>query len=261
MTHAVNHVVVAIDDPCPPWGYPLLVLHEPTIDAGLGFCYERLPNLLPPGHHGPLVVALDSSVLVDLQTHGSVLLGGDVPELGESRYEAELGALGALIDLWLMRDIRFVLTPRSTTDSRLPSDEVVARRRVAAAAVDASLFHQFGDWTQPTPSSSVRPSIGKEVGLRAGPDRDLVLEAQAHGCHVFLTRDRKLLRDVQLSGPALLVQRPSTLLSRLSEAGVGHLVGGTCGLDDCPYQVWPFPVPDTGKWVGLLSIFGGGAAD
>jgi len=47
------------------------VLHEVTGDGGLGFCHPAVPNLLLPGYHGPLVVALDSNALIDIQQHGA----------------------------------------------------------------------------------------------------------------------------------------------------------------------------------------------
>ena len=47
------------------------VLHEVTYDGGMGFCHDALPGLLPEGYHGPLVVALDSNALIDLQHHGN----------------------------------------------------------------------------------------------------------------------------------------------------------------------------------------------
>jgi hypothetical protein len=50
-----------------------------TADGGLGFCYAALPRLLPRGYHGPLVVALDSNALIDLQQYGNLLLNDELP--------------------------------------------------------------------------------------------------------------------------------------------------------------------------------------
>jgi hypothetical protein len=82
-----------------------------------------------------------------------------------------------------------------------------------------------------------------------------VLEAQAVGAHVFLTRDRDVLEKTSLSGPALLVVPPRALARELIGAGVPSFYGGTCGTKACPYGRWSMPAPDMGKWGGLLSIF------
>ena len=84
------------------------MLHKPSADGSLGLCHPALPGLLPSGHHGPLVVALDSNILIDLQQHGSELLdeGGLISEGNATRgYPAELAALADLLNLWLLRDM------------------------------------------------------------------------------------------------------------------------------------------------------------
>lgn len=50
------------------------MLHEVTGDAGLGLYHAAVPELSPAGYHGPLVVAFDSNVLIDLQEQGAELL-------------------------------------------------------------------------------------------------------------------------------------------------------------------------------------------
>jgi hypothetical protein len=231
------------------------VLYEVTADGGLGFCHASLPRLLPLGYHGPLVVALDSNALIDLQQYGSLLLNGDLPEV-EDTYAADLAGLADLLNLWLLRDIRFVVTPRSLTDAKQVTPRFLDRRLPAVEAIATSLAFQFGDWTVSAPSHTDAPApVGEETGLPDGADRELVLEAQAVGAHVFLTRDRRVLDRVALSGPAMVVAAPRALADELIGLGVEPFVGGTCGAEDCPYTEWPFLAPDTGKWGGLLSIF------
>lgn len=229
-----------------------------TEDGGLGFCQLALPRLLPSDYHGPLVVALDSNVLIDLQQNGAVLLNGEsLPEraAADAGYAGELTALGDLLNLWLLRDIRLVVTPRARTDAKKLTERFLERREASINALADSLAFQFGDWNAPAPSQGSSPaSVGDETGLTPGPDRDLVLEAQAVGAHVFLTQDRKVLRKTQLSGPALAVLSPSVLVGELAAAGVQPFFGGTCDDEGCPYDDWPFIAPDTGKWSGLLSI-------
>lgn len=55
------------------------MLHEVTADGGVGFCQAALPDLLAPGYHRPLVVALDSHVLIDLQQYGAALPNDEQP--------------------------------------------------------------------------------------------------------------------------------------------------------------------------------------
>ena len=232
------------------------MLHEVTTDGGMGFCHQALPAVLPSGYHGPLVVALDSNALIDLQQHGNLLLNGKVPEGLDEVYAADLSGLADLLNLWLLRDIRFVVTPRSFTDAKKVTQRFLDRRLPAVHAIAESLAFQLGDWAQPAPSSRPASTLGNETALPDGPDRDLVLEAQAVGAHVFLTRDRLVLERVALSGPSMAVAPPAWLAGELANAGIQPFFGGTCGRDACPYHGWSMPAPDMGKWGGLLSILG-----
>jgi len=79
-----------------------VVLHQVTEAGGLGFCHPALPGLLPPGYHGPLVVALDSDVLIDLKQYGAVLLNDEPlpePVAADDDYAGNLSALADLLDL------------------------------------------------------------------------------------------------------------------------------------------------------------------
>lgn len=225
------------------------MLHEVTVDGGLGFCHAALPDLLPFGYHGPLVVALDSNVLIDLQQYGNLLLNNDLPEVGKT-YAKDLAGLSDLLNLWLLRDIRFVVTPRSRTDAKKVNQQFLDRRLPAIDALASSLAFQFGDWTGTAPSHADAPAaVGEETGLPASADRELVLEAQAVGSHAFLTRDRLVLDRVSLSGPAMTVGAPSALAAELVEAGVQPFFGGTCDAENCPYGGWSLPAPDTANGV------------
>lgn len=232
------------------------MLHDVTSDGGPGFCHALLPSVLPEGYHGPLVVALDSNVLIDLQEHGNPLLNGDSPDGVDPAYAAELDALGTILDRWLLHDIRFIVTPRSLTDARHMTQQFLDSRLPAVEAIAQSLAYQLGDWAYVAPSHQSLSSVGTEQGLPAGADRDLILEAQAVGSHVFLTRDRLVLERVSLMGPKIAVVPPSWLAYALVAAGVESFGGGTCGESACPYTI-SMPAPDMGKWGGLLSVLGG----
>lgn len=221
----------------------------------MGFCHAAIPDLLPWGYHGPLVVALDSNILIDLQQYGGALLNDELPTVDKA-YRADLAGLADLLNLWLLRDIRFVVTPRSLTDARRVTDRFLDRQTRAVDAIAQSLAFQLGDWSELPPSHGHSPRLlGDETNLPYGADRDLILEAQAVGAHIFMTRDRRVLRRVSLSGPVLKVIPPSELADILVQAGCRPITGGTCGSDECPYDNWMMPAPDVGKWGPLLSLF------
>lgn len=136
-----------------------------TEDGGLGFCHEALPGLLPPGYHGPLVVVLDSNILIDLQLHGAALMNDEpLPEhvARDKKYAVDLAALADLLNLWLLRDIRFVVTPRSKTDAKRGITQAFLDRRLPSVnALADSLAFQFGDWSVPTPSDGPVPGTGR----------------------------------------------------------------------------------------------------
>jgi len=230
------------------------VLHEGTEDGGLGFCYLAVPELLPTGHHGPLVIALDSNVLIDLQQHGGKLLDDEDMRVDEG-YEEQLLALGTVLNIWMLRDIRFIVTSRSRTDARRRSERFLATRGPAIDALAASLAFQYGDWSVPAPSDREVPPVGSVTGIPAGADLDLLLEAQSIGAHVFLTRDARVLDFAVLTGPALRIMRPTDLADELVLSGANLFMGGLCLADDCPYATFAAPAPDLGKWGGMLSLF------
>lgn len=103
------------------------VLLEVTEDGGLGFCHAAVPSLLPTDYHGPLVVALDSNALIDLQQYGHLLLDDALPDVDET-YAENLAGLADLLNLWLLRDLRFVVTPRSLTDAKRLTQKFLDRR-------------------------------------------------------------------------------------------------------------------------------------
>jgi hypothetical protein len=230
------------------------MLHEATRDGGVGFCHLALPEILPEGYHGPLVVALDSTVLIDLQKYGAAMLDETIDPTTEPSYLEELEALGGILNLWMFRDIRFIVTPRSLTDAKRSTERFERERSRAVEALAQALAFQQGDWTTEPPSDRTIQGVGVESGLPDGPDRDLVLEAQAVGAHVFLTRDKRILRRTRLTGPRMAIFAPSDLLDELVIVGGTLLGGGTCGRLGCPYtgdQVFP----DIGRHGALLGMF------
>lgn len=230
------------------------MLHEVTADGGLGFCHAAVPELLPVGYHGPLVVAFDSNVLIDLQEHGGNLVNGEDPTVDEG-YEEQLLALGTILDIWMLRDVRFIVTPRSRTDAKRLSKRFLATRGPAIDALAESLAFQFGDWSVAAPSDRNVVPVGSVTGIPDGADVDLLLEAQSVGAHVFLTRDEQVLTSAVLTGPVLRIMRPTDVADELVLSGVKIFGGGLCLNEDCPYREFSVPFPDLGKWHGVMSLF------
>lgn len=231
------------------------MLHEATVEGGLGFCGAVLDSLLPTTYHGPLVVALDSSILIDLQQRGTEMFDG-VVDVSEPKYAEELDSLGQLIDLWLLRDIRLIVAPRSCTDAKRITARFTSSRGPTIRALAESLAYQYGDWTEPAPSEGEGAMSSYGVrGLPNGADKDLVAEAVAIRAHVFLTRDDALIANVQVPELGPWVCSPSALMRELQNSSITHLSGGLCHGSSCPYAAFSVPGPDLGKWTGLLSIF------
>lgn len=225
-----------------------------TTDGGLGLCHEAVAALLPAWYHGLLIVALDSNVLIDLQQHGADLLS-DEGMGGDDDYHEQLFAVGAILDIWVLRDIRLIVTRRSRTGARRLSERFLARRGPAIDTLAESLAFQFGDWTVRPPSDHEVVPVGSVTGIPNGADLDLVLEAQSVGAHVFLTCDEQVLTRASVTGPVLRILPPTQLAHEFVLAGVQLFEGGLCSAYDCPYAVVITPAPDMGKWTGLISLF------
>ncbi|OZD03415.1 hypothetical protein CH275_16725 [Rhodococcus sp. 06-235-1A] len=201
---------------------------------------------------------MDSNILIDLQQHGSALFD-DNEDLGahDPEYRAELFALSYLVNIWLMRDIRFIVTPRSYTDAKRPTHRFLSGRVPTIEALADSLAFQYEDWNLAAPSETeVRIDADREIGLGDSADRDLVLEAESVGAHVFLTRDVRLRKNVRTDTSELRVLSPTGLETGLMD---GHVSlpwgGGLCSQNRCPYLSVDVPGPDMGKWSAFLGIF------
>ena len=233
-------------------------------DGGDGFCYDVDRTLFTDKAlaDGPLLVALDTVILIDLAEHGSDLVGDlDLPSGLDGKHASDLDGLGFLLDVWLMRDIRFVPLKRSLTDfKRNSSEERVQNRYRYLAALDNSLAFQTQDWDrsaleEPIPTnrpSSVEPELTKE-DIPGDADRDLITEAVARRVDVFLTRDDRLLAANSLPAITLHVVSPNHLAEWLKHLNITHFAGGHVPHDACLYD-GGLPAPDMGKWVDLLTL-------
>lgn len=249
-------------------------LHRVTDSGGTGFYYAYMPQLFSGEQgHGPLLLAWDSNILIDLQDHGSRLINGEGTGVTEPKYAAELDALGRLLDLWLLRDIRFVLSPRASSDAKAKVDSPhVRRKREAIDSLAEALTFQVEDWGEehlrfedldPTALAFALPDLDVDrltSRFPAGADRDLINEAVRAGLHVFLTRDQRVWKArTTLAGVPLKVMKPTELMAFLDALGVAALAGGVYPHVDCPYAD-PLRAGDMGKWAGLLAAFETGPA-
>ena len=87
-----------------------------------------------------------------------MLLNGEVPAGLDEQYARDLAGLADLVNLWLLRDIRFVVTASSLTDAKRITLRFLDRRLPAVEAIAQSLAFQLGDWNHPArPSTSPVP--------------------------------------------------------------------------------------------------------
>jgi hypothetical protein len=194
----------------------------------------------------PLFVAWDTNVPLDyLRWGGQLWRGGSLPgDLEESNYPA-LEALELILALSVVRDIRFVLFRHVVNDARrlLATDRRAERVRAleefaAALTVADDLDGPASpsrDGLLDLPRSAIAAAIGR---VPADFDRLLVRTAIEGGVHVFMTRDRGVLRCRDAVRPlGLLIADPESMLEYLAAAGAFH-----CLLSP-GFATWPSPHP------------------
>lgn len=198
-------------------------------------------------------------MLIDLQTYCNALLDDNAQlrkTVTDDQYLTELFGLADLLELWMMRDIRLVVTPRSKTNakkaSRQPSwcDAFRLSTRSPRAlpskwATGDSPLRQKRKQSIPPATSAV-----SQAALTA-----ICFLRRRRSVHAFLTRDTRVLEQAELTGPTVAILSPRNLADRLAAADVSIFFGGVCGGNDCPYAHWEILAPDTGNWSGLLTIF------
>jgi hypothetical protein len=218
-------------------------------DQGGWFDYERSPEVfLGRSGRGPLRVAWDTNILVDYGCFGGAMWSDDLfdPPIKDDEYRANLVALQALMELWLVRDIRIHVFDRQLTDSRrqLPAERLTARMRQVEEIVAAlqCLSHDTDDWEPDVDEAMPVPcSLG---WMEPGADRELLEGAIDAGCHVFLTRDHD---DVLRHAPVLEAYwlaplSPADLLDRLVSAGEFTFATASA-----------FCIPDSHKWGHVMA--------
>lgn len=248
---------------------PLRDTHE---GSAIGFCYERDRSLFVNAalDDGPLVVAVDSNILIDVYTFGETLMGnGAVPELLAPNHAAELHGLAQLLDLWLTRDIRFVPLPRSLTDANKNFTPEVREVRFASfSGLVRTLRRQTNYYGAGllAPLDTAHVELAKTITadkIRGRADLELLKQACAIGADVFLTQDRAMLRAAgsfrsgtpNITSPLGLLGRLAGIGVKQSEKGWPPWEGGMSTHAECLYAELEL-LPDLDHWTGFLSTFG-----
>jgi hypothetical protein len=144
--------------------------------------------------------------------------------------------------LWVLRDIRFVILPATITDATKKLSQERRASRLNAFREFASALQLVSDDPPEMPSRDgllILPEAMLERAasqLPEGYDRALVSSAARLGLHVFLTRDKGILRHRDALRPfGLLLASPLDLFEELLACGAFH-----CMLEPrCAY--WPMP--------------------
>ncbi len=188
---------------------------ETSSSGRIGFWWERSPAVFGTRWGaGPLVIALDTAILIPLRQglevieNGALALGAQWSDRSDV-----LLVLRDLVQLWWWRDVRLWTSAIHLYDARKPLDS--ERRLAREAAVDqlGQDFFERGGFeavhrddqvpiNAPCPLHAAlrahrlqmmfRNTIGREP--RGDCDRELLVAALEEGCHVFLTEDKGILR-------------------------------------------------------------------
>jgi hypothetical protein len=218
------------------------------LDDGGCFDYSATPAIfLGRTGFGPLRIAWDTNVLIDWRDFGHLLLSDEetptVPDL-DPGHEADLVALGTVMTLWMTRDVRIYPLRRQMRDfgrgrGKPQPRQLVEERARQLDEIASALWcvGLSGEFKSPSPGARewVVPS------MKPSADRTLVEEAVVRGCHVFLTRDRKILqRRPDLAQVGIVPTRPTDLLDALSDSGETEQPLGADGM-----------ICDNHKWMHL----------
>jgi hypothetical protein len=219
---------------------------------GPDFHYDSYPPLfLSRRGRGPLHVVWDTNLLIDFFEHGHALWEVGLPE-GLPDYADELEALQFIIAVWVIRDIRFHVLPRVLIDAkRKLSQRRLAERAHALDQFAAALRLVGNDDPDGSGSGHQQIRFGHELtrvlDRVPGSDQPLIRDAVHLGAHVFLTRDKGLLKcRPDLLPFGLLLASPGDLLEHLAACGALHCF---CGRH---YAYWP--LPDQARVTHLVKV-------
>ncbi|WFB87541.1 MULTISPECIES: hypothetical protein [Streptomyces] len=212
---------------------------------------------------GPLHMAWDTNILVDYLQYGKALWGDESLGIENPEYASQVEAVGRIMDpLFCFWDIRIHLFGEILDDAKRElsierrSEREHALERFARALMFADWSEESGergdlesDYPQDSlfaaeeliqPLNATRQSL--TAALPNGHDRILVTEAVKRGMHVFLTRDRGILRAAPLADRlGLLILSPVEFLQLFEESGLSAL---------------QFPAPDLARISKVIEALG-----
>lgn len=245
-------------------------------DDGLGFCYRAVPALAPNRDGcGPLDIALDTNILIDLLEHGKEMFDED-GRFGKLHTGTELDSLACIVNIWMNRAIRFHLSPLNVIDAkRSMTQERIEAREGALDQLAAAICCHNGtevDWSVDEALIDGSPcELDIDVsqidtrfrnvvqgartildGLPEGYDQLLVANALVKRHYIFLTCDRVVIRRSQgLADFGLVVLSPSAVMERFVQYGSDVFSGGSISHDGCRYATYHL-FGDSHKWVHLF---------
>lgn len=233
----------------PIWGggpHPRSLASDEVTEGG-AFRYEASPEIFFGREGaGPMRVAMDTSVLIDYAEFGEAIWSDEdfKPDVPDPGYRHELIALAEIMNLWAIRDMRLHVFDRQLTDCvRAMQDDRSALRERQIQQLQSALRclgHDTVDMHPP--AGHTWPPKPDLSGFPVGPDRELVSLAIEAGCHVFLTRDKLLLKRAEhVARYWVAVVSPTGLLNAVAASGeLGLTSGGE------------FLVPDSHKLVHVM---------
>ena len=191
---------------------------------------------------GPLRVAMDTNLLIDYFEHGHAMWAGEsVAKAHVGEYGEHLEALQLILAVWVLRDIEFVMLKESLRDSkrRKLAPHLDKRNRKAWMEFYSALTHSpHYSADRADAAQRLHPRLVDRVieAVPAGGDQRLVRAALNDGAHVYLTRDKGVVRaSAQLRAVGLSVMTAGDLLEALSLYGALNFLGDPTSL------YWPLP--------------------
>jgi hypothetical protein len=238
------------------------------------FDYSAAPEIfLGRTGSGPLQMAWDTNVLVDYLQYGLAMWETETPPIEDTNYLKEVEAIGFIIDpIYFFWDIRIHLFDEILDDAKgklsierknsreqalyefahallhaewedEPEDDDTDNRTDASCISVLPIEGQvlpFGDSQQGTTGATHDPGFDAfAIALPNGHDRILVSKAVERGMHVFITRDRGILRSSESAKKfGLLIASPVQFRSLFNSAGI---------------PIVQFPTPDLSRMSHIIS--------
>ena len=226
---------------------------------GPDFAYDTSPALFAGRTgRGPLRIALDTNLLIDYFEYGRTMWSGEsLAELHPGEYGEHLEALQLILAVCVLRDVELIMLKESLHDTR--GERVASHRdqrnRNGWAEFYRALTHSPYHHEDDSAARSKLPSwmIDRVIEtVPKGGDQRLVRAALQDGAHVYLTRDKGVLRaSSRLGAFGLSVMPPGDLLEALSMYGALNFLWDPASLywplpdqEKVAHMIWALPRPE-----------------